>query len=119
MNVLETWYSRLDEVDFLAMHHSKFGSGDIMNSLWSIIGQPKNRQIISWIGGGIVAVAAGAFAVVTYLWPAHDSKGGVNCAENASIASQGDVSHVTINANGATQQANAGLSCGNSAAAKP
>ena len=101
------------------MHHSKFGSGDIMNSLWSIIGKPKNRQILSWIGGGVIAVAAGAFAVVTYLWPAHDSKGGANCAENASIATQGDVSDVTINANGATLQANADLVCGNSATTKP
>jgi len=30
-------------------------------------------------------VAAGAFPVVTYLWPAHDGKGVANCAENASV----------------------------------
>jgi 5-enolpyruvylshikimate-3-phosphate synthase len=86
-----------------------------MNSLWSIIAKPKNRQILSWIGGGVIAVAAGAFTVVSYLWPAHDSKGGTNCAENASIATQGDVSHVTINASGATMQANGTLDCGNAA----
>jgi hypothetical protein len=89
-----------------------------MNSLWSIIAKPKNRQILSWIGGGIVAVVAGAFAVVTYLWPAHDGKSGISCAENASVASQGDVSHVTINAKGTTFQAHGPLDCGNSAATK-
>ena len=89
-----------------------------MDSLWSIIAKPKNRQILSWIGGGVIAVAAGAFAVVTYVWPAHDGKSGTNCAENASIATQGDVSHVTINANGATLQASGTLDCGNSATAK-
>jgi len=89
-----------------------------MGSLWSVIAKPKNRQILSWIGGGIVAVAAGAFAVVTYLWPSHDGKSGISCAQNASVASQGDVSHVTINATGATLQANGTSDCGNSAATK-
>ena len=86
-----------------------------MSSLWSFVRKENNRRLLSWIGGGIVAVAAGAFAVVTYLWPAHDSKGGINCAQNASIATQGDVSHVTINATGATLQASGPQDCGNSA----
>jgi hypothetical protein len=89
-----------------------------MKSLWSIIVKPKNRQTLSWIGGGIVAVAAGAFAVVTYLWPAHDGKGGISCAQNASIASQGDVNHASINATGVTLQGNGTSDCGNSAATK-
>ncbi len=89
-----------------------------MDSLVSIVSKPKNRQILSWIGGGVIAVAAGGFALVTYLWPAHDSKGGTNCAENASIATQGDVSHVTINANGATLRASGTADCGNPATAK-
>ena len=89
-----------------------------MSSLWSFVGKENNRRLLSWIGGGIVALAAGAFAVVTYLWPAHDSKGGINCAQNASIATQGDVSHVTINATGATLQASGPSDCGNSAPAK-
>ena len=89
-----------------------------MDSLWSIIAKPKNRQILSWIGGGVIAVAAGAFAVVTYLWPPHDGKGGTNCAQNASIATQGDVRNATINANGATLQASGTLDCGNSTSAK-
>jgi len=89
-----------------------------MSFLWSLIAKEKNRRLLSWIGGGIVAVVAGAFAVVTYLWPAHDGKGGINCAQGASIASHGDVSHTTINATGATIQANGSLDCGNSAATK-
>jgi hypothetical protein len=88
------------------------------SSLLSIIAKPTNRQVLSWIGGGVIAVAAGAWAVVTYVWPAHDGKGGTNCAENASIATQDDVRNVTINANGATLQANAPLDCGNSTATK-
>jgi hypothetical protein len=68
-----------------------------MGKSWLDISTPAKRARLSWIGSGIVVVAAGAWAVVTYFWP-HDSKGGINCAENASIATQGDVSHVTINA---------------------
>jgi hypothetical protein len=67
-----------------------------VDPVWSIIAKPKNREILSWIGGAVVVVAAGAFAVVTYLWLVHDGKGRINCTENASIATQGDVSHVTI-----------------------
>jgi hypothetical protein len=89
-----------------------------MDSLWSIIAKPKNRKILGWIGGGITVVAAGAFTMVTYLWPPHEGKSGTSCAENVSIASQGDVSHATINANGATLQASGPLDCGNAAAAK-
>jgi len=89
-----------------------------MRSLWSFLSKPKNRQILAWVGSGLVAVAAGAFAAVTYLWPAHDGKSGISCAQIASIASQGDVSHNTINATGATLQASGPLDCGNSAATK-
>jgi hypothetical protein len=89
-----------------------------MAKSWLDISTPAKRARLSFIGGGIVAVAAGAWAVVTYVWPAHDGKGGTNCAENASIATQGDVSHVTINANGATLQASGPLDCGNSAIRK-
>jgi hypothetical protein len=78
-----------------------------MGKSWLDIGTPAKRARLSWIGGGIVAVATGAWTVVTYVWPmvsTHDGKSGTNCAENASVAAQGDVSHVTINANGATLQ---------------
>jgi hypothetical protein len=86
-----------------------------MGKSWLDISTPAKRARLSWIGGGIVAVAAGAWAVVTYVWPAHDGKGGNNCAENASIATPGDVSNVTINANGATLQASG---CGSLATPK-
>ena len=89
-----------------------------MGKSWLDISTPAKRARLSWIGGGIVTVAAGAWAVMTYVWPAHDGKAGANCAENASIATQGNVSHVTINANGATLQAGGTLDCGNSAKPK-
>ena len=45
-----------------------------MISLWSIIAKPRNRQILSWVGGGVAAVAGGIWVVVTYGW---SSPGGI------------------------------------------
>ncbi|ACL60936.1 hypothetical protein [Methylobacterium nodulans] len=78
-----------------------------MNRIASFIGEPKNREILSWIGGGLVALAAGTWAVVTYVWPAHDpSSGGksVVCAQQGSVAGGRDASHNTIIYNGAAPQ---------------
>jgi hypothetical protein len=69
-----------------------------MASLWSFIAQPKNRQILSWIGGGIVAVAVGAWAVVTHVWPAHGpahEPASTICAQQG-IAIGGNVSGSTV-----------------------
>jgi hypothetical protein len=65
-----------------------------MNSLWSFFAKSRNRQILSWVGGGLVAIAAGAFAVVTYLWPAQDAAKSV-CAQQG-VALGGSVSGSTI-----------------------
>jgi hypothetical protein len=70
-----------------------------MDSPWSILVKAKNRQILSWIGGGIIAVATGLWAVVTYVWPAHES-GKVVCAQQGSVASGRDASGNTITYDG-------------------
>lgn len=67
-----------------------------MDGVRSIITKPENRQILSWVCGGIAAVAAGSWAVVTYVWPAHDAPQ-VACAQHGSIASGRDASGNTIN----------------------
>ncbi len=67
-----------------------------MRALWSFIAKPRNRQVLSWIGGALVAVAAGAWAVVTYVWPAHEAPG-VVCAQQGSIAAGRDASGNTVN----------------------
>lgn len=64
-----------------------------MHSLWSFLAKPKNRQILAWVGGGLVTLGAGAFAVVTYVWPASDAKS--ICAQQG-VALGGSVSGSTI-----------------------
>ena len=68
-----------------------------MGSLWSFIGKPKNRQILSWIGGGVVAVVVGAWAVVTYVWPAHEP-GKPACVQQGVLVG-GSVSGSTVSNN--------------------
>lgn len=41
-----------------------------MRSFWSFISKPANRAVLGWLGGGVVIVAGGFWAVVTFLWPA-------------------------------------------------
>jgi hypothetical protein len=72
-----------------------------MGSLQAFIAKPKNREILSWVGGGIVTVAVGAWAVVTYVWAAHESPG-IACAQSGSIAAGRDASGNTINYNDGT-----------------
>lgn len=66
-----------------------------MGSLLAFIAKPKNREMLSWVGGGVVAVLVGAWAVVTYVWPAHEAAQTV-CAQSGSVAAGRDASGNTI-----------------------
>lgn len=73
-----------------------------MRSLWKFVGSDANRQILSWIGGGLVALAVGLWAVVTYVWPVHGPPD-PGCAQQSVVVGGGvSGSTITNNANGAT-----------------
>jgi hypothetical protein len=80
-----------------------------MNPIWSLVSKSKNRQILSWAGGGLVAVAAGAWAVVVYLWPAHEATR-TACAQQGSIVAGRDASGNTITYNSGSVGAASGAS---------
>ncbi|MBV9528718.1 hypothetical protein [Sphingomonas sp.] len=71
-----------------------------MSSVWSFVAKPKNRQVLSWLGSGLVALAVGAWAVVTYIWPAHDDGAKCVSAQQGSVAAGHDVRGATITYNG-------------------
>jgi hypothetical protein len=50
--------------------------------MWAILSKAKNRAILSW-------------AVLTYIWPAHE-KPGIVCAQQGSIAAGRNASGNTI-----------------------
>ena len=39
--------------------------------LWKFFRNSKNREILSWLGGGAVVVIAGIWAATVYFFPAH------------------------------------------------
>jgi hypothetical protein len=75
-----------------------------MRSLWSFLSASKNRLTLSWIGGGLVVVAGGAWAVFTYVWP-HEEGPKIVCAQPGGIAGGRDASGNTITINGNAQVA--------------
>jgi hypothetical protein len=44
-----------------------------MGSVWTFVQKPRNQKLLSWLGGGGAVAAAGIWAVVTYVWPAHEA----------------------------------------------
>ncbi len=40
-----------------------------MDKFWSFIRSSENRNLLSWLGGGIVVVIAGLWTVLVYLFP--------------------------------------------------
>jgi hypothetical protein len=66
-----------------------------MRSIWSFVRKPANQRLLSWLGGGGAIAAAGIWAVVTYVWPAHDSAK-VVCAQQGGIAGGRDASGNTV-----------------------
>jgi hypothetical protein len=69
-----------------------------MSRVWSIIAKSTNRQVISWIGGALVALLGAVWTVVTYVWPVHEAiSPKIVCAQQGSIASGRDVSGSAIN----------------------
>jgi len=70
-----------------------------MSGLWAFLGAKKNRDLIAWLGGGIVIVFAGLWAVFVYLYPPKsdggEGKGGVS-ASHGGVSVGGSVANSTI-----------------------
>jgi hypothetical protein len=66
-----------------------------MGSVWAFLRKPSNRLLLSWLGGGAVVIVGGIWAVVTYVWPAHEAPTAV-CADQG-IAIGGNVSGSKLN----------------------
>ena len=70
-----------------------------MGALWGFLTKPNNQKTLSWLGGGLIIVAGGAWAVVTYVWP-HEDGPKIVCAEPGGVAAGRDASGNTITING-------------------
>jgi hypothetical protein len=72
-----------------------------MRPLWRFIRNKNNREMIGWLGGGLVILATGAWALFTYVYPpAGPSKPAARVeARDGSIAIGGNVEGSTIGVN--------------------
>jgi len=67
---------------------------------WKFVQNSKNREILSWLGGGLVVVIAGFWAAIVYFFPAHkppEPRAGDINASCGSVAIGGNATGVTIN----------------------
>jgi len=77
-------------------HRRRFGRREaLMGSVWTCLRKPSNQHLLAWLGGGAVVIISGIWAVVIYVWPAHESPTAV-CADQG-IAIGGNVSGSKIN----------------------
>src|SRR5215472_18643423 len=65
-----------------------------MSSVWTFVQKPSNQRLLSWLGGGGAVAATGIWAVVTYLWPAHETPK-VECVQQG-VKIGGNVSGSTV-----------------------
>jgi len=69
-----------------------------MSSLWEFIRQKRNREVLGWLGGGLVVAATGLWAAIVYLVPPQkpaEPKRDVQ-ADHGGVAIGGSVTGTTI-----------------------
>jgi TIR domain len=71
-----------------------------VNPIWAFLIQRKNREVLAWIGGGLVVVATGLWAIFVYVFPPKkDLSDATNTeATCGGVAIGGNVSGSTITA---------------------
>jgi hypothetical protein len=65
-----------------------------MAAVWTFLRKPSNQRLLACLGGGVVVIVSGIWAVVIYVWPSHEGPTAV-CADQG-VAIGGKVSGSTI-----------------------
>jgi hypothetical protein len=71
--------------------------------LWKFISQKRNREVLGWLGGGLVVLATGLWAAIVYFFPLQKPSEPKPASVQAScggVAVGGNVSGATITAGG-------------------
>jgi len=74
-----------------------------MGRLWKFLRQERNRQVLGWLGGGLVVLAAGLWTAFVYFFPLHkgaEPKPANVEANCGGVAIGGNVSGATITTSG-------------------
>jgi len=75
--------------------------GAMLYELWSWLRDPANREVITWIGGGLVVVVGGVWAVVKFFAKKESGAGAALSvrADRGGVAAGGSISNSPINTN--------------------
>ncbi len=73
----------------------------MLDELWSWLRDPANREVITWIGGGLVVVVGGVWAVVKFFTKKENGPGPALHvrADRGGVAAGGSISNSRINTN--------------------
>lgn len=66
-----------------------------MSGLWEFLRQKRNREVLGWLGGGLVVAATGLWAATVYFFPAEPLASNVQ-ANCGGVAIGGSVTGTTI-----------------------
>ncbi len=67
----------------------------MFDTIWAFLTDPANREILAWIGGGIVVAAGGIWAVIKFFAKKPDRRSVI--ADRGSVAIGGDARNSPIN----------------------
>jgi hypothetical protein len=71
----------------------------IGSTIWGFLRERPNREVLAWIGGGVVVVAAGLWTAFVYILPAkHEDGRPPRVQANCGVAVGGNVTGATITA---------------------
>src|SRR5438105_3983392 len=59
----------------------------LMRELWDFV--VKNKEMLTWIGGGVTAIATAGWAVIVHFFPARESKSKTATATTPTVTQSG------------------------------
>jgi hypothetical protein len=73
----------------------------MLDAFWTWLRNPGNQQTLGWIGGGVVVVVGGVWAVVTFFVRKESGAGAASSvrADRGGVAAGGSISNSPINTN--------------------
>lgn len=69
-----------------------------MEAFWSFLRHKRNRDLLGWIGGGLIVIATGFWAIFTYVFPPSAKSPAGAQANCGAVAIGGNVSQSTVTA---------------------
>ena len=84
-----------------------------MSSLWKFLRQKRNREVVGWLGGGLVVLATGLWAAIIYFLPPQKR------SESAPASVQADCGGVAVGGNVSGATITAGATASSDCSSKP